>query len=270
MQCIGVSLLLLIGLYIIIFTFKKEIFRQTLLILGLVIFLIQPVDTSVLIGLLPEILANYITNKNGSVFTLLPWFGYVCFGGYLATLLLEYAKHKHFYKHAITTLFLSGILLVFISSDLLTLIYEVTNIELFRLVASNNFGFIRLGNVLIIFSIFMYARNYLTNPFITYIGGKTLSIYCVHFFLLYGSWFGIGLNKFFYRSLDPIEIGIGIPLFIVSVYFTVRFYYQNEEYFKLYISRSKNLLFQKIKKKQVVTMLTNIKNRYPNFLYKVR
>lgn len=89
LQCIGTSLLLLIGVYLILCRINHAWFQNTVFALGMIIFLLQPVYGSCILEFLPQTIANYFTNKNGSVFTLLPWFGYVCFGSFIATLFFK-------------------------------------------------------------------------------------------------------------------------------------------------------------------------------------
>ena len=202
LQCIGTSLLLLIGIYLLVYAYNKILFQNIMLTIGIVIFLLQPLYGSCILEFLPKTLANYFTNKNGSIFTLFPWFGYVCFGSYMANLFLKYGKHKLFYTYVVSALFCVGILLVFYSSSVLMLFYNLTSVQVFKSVAYNNFLFIRLGNVCILFSVFVALKNYFVSPVFTKIGGRTLSIYILHFFVLYGSWFGLGLNRFFSPRFD--------------------------------------------------------------------
>ncbi|WP_109851566.1 heparan-alpha-glucosaminide N-acetyltransferase domain-containing protein [Aquimarina sp. AU58] len=233
LQCIGTSLLLLIGIYLVLCRINETWFQNVMLSIGVIIFLLQPMYGSCILEFLPQTVANYFTNRNGSIFTLLPWFGYVCIGSFMASLFLKYGKQKMFYPHAIIALLFVGVLLVFYSSAILMVIYNITDISIFKSVAYNNFLFIRLGNVCILFSVFILMKNYVTNQMITKIGGRTLSIYIVHFFVLYGSWFGLGLSRFFYHSLTPGQTFIGALLFIISICATVLYYYKYEEELKL-------------------------------------
>jgi hypothetical protein len=45
-------------------------------------------------------------------------------------------------------------------------------------------------------------------------GQNTLTIFIIHFLILYGSLIGIGLNDFFYRNLNPWQSFFGAVLFI--------------------------------------------------------
>lgn len=247
LQCIGTSLLLLIGVYLILCRINEAWFQNVVLGIGVIIFLLQPMYGSCILEFLPQTVANYFTNRNGSIFTLLPWFGYVCIGSFMASLFLKYGKRKMFYPHAIIALLSVGVVLVFYSSTILMVIYSMTGIGVFKSVAYNNFLFIRLGNVCMLFSVFMMMKNYFTNQMITKIGGRTLSIYIVHFFVLYGSWFGLGLSRFFYHSLTPGQTFIGALLFIIGVCTTVLYYYKYEEELKLQTHHVLNSTNQKMK-----------------------
>jgi uncharacterized membrane protein len=131
--------------------------------IGVIIFLLQPMYGSCILEFLPQTVANYFTNRNGSIFTLLPWFGYVCIGSFMASLFLKYGKQKMFYPRAIIALLSVGVVLVFYSSAILMMIYSITGVGVFKSVAYNNFLFIRLGNVCILFSVFILIKNYVTN-----------------------------------------------------------------------------------------------------------
>ncbi len=247
LQCIGTSLLLLLGVYLIFFKDKGVLFQNVVLAFGIIIFLLQPLYGSCILEFLPKTLANYFTNRNGSIFTLFPWFGYVCFGSFMACLFLRYGKQKLFYPCAAICLMCIGVVLVFSSSSMLMFLYHITHIGIFKSVAYNNFLFIRLGNVSMLFSIFILLKSYLTHPIFTRIGGKTLSIYIIHFFVLYGSWFGIGLNRFFYHDLTPIMSVFGALVFVVGICALVLYYYKYEEKLKTQIDIAINPLLEKIK-----------------------
>ncbi len=271
LQCIGTSLLLLIGVYLILYRYyNQRLFQNTILGLGIAIFLLQPVYGECILDFLPQTIANYFTNKNGSIFTLLPWFGYVCFGSFMATLFLKYGKHQAFYTYTAITLLSIGLMLIFYSSNLFMLLHDITDLMIFRSVAYNNFLFIRLGNVCILFTIFILLKNYMSHPVITKIGGRTLSIYIIHFFVLYGSWFGLGLNSFFYHDLSPVEVTIGALLFVMGICALVLYYYKYEDKIKIqmqYVLES----FYKIIHINIPEVFLNIKNniakKYRSILY---
>ena len=111
--------------------------------------------------------------------------------------------------------FAAGYWLIFKSSPFLINLEFFTGIELFRKVAYNNFLFIRLGDVCVLFGGFILANDYLKKGLWTTIGSKTLEIYIVHYFILYGSLFGLGLYKFFKYSWTFPQAIVGALLFML-------------------------------------------------------
>ena len=104
--------------------------------------------------------------------------------------------------------------------------------------------FSRLGNVLVIFGIFYTFETYLKQAIITKIGQKTLSIYVIHFIIIYGSFTGIGL-KLIGKTLTPLQAVFGAILFMSCVCFIAFYYVKTNAFFY------KNLrnLFEKMKGK---------------------
>ena len=216
LQCIGLSLLVLITLYLL-FLKNTRILSLVLLSIGCFSFLYNPVYKDVSFNFLPLFLANYFTKANGSVFTILPWFGYVSYGAFLAIIFYKYL-HKKYFKPIIISLFLAiGIFLMEYSSWALMQLYHLTEIQIFKDSAYFNYLFTRLGNVLVVFSLFYSLENYLKQAIITKIGERTLSIYFIHFVIIFGSFIGIGLKNFYYHSLTPTQAIIGALVFIVVV-----------------------------------------------------
>jgi peptidoglycan/LPS O-acetylase OafA/YrhL len=109
--------------------------------------------------------------------------------------------------------------------------------------ASYNYLFTRFGNVLLIFAFFYSLENFLKTPLILKIGQKTLSIYVIHFIIIYGSFTGYGLKKIIGKNLNPTEAIFGAIIFLVSVCL-LSFYYAKTNTF-LYLNLRK--LFNKLK-----------------------
>ena len=223
LQCIGLGLITLAGLHII---FKKHhyLFSFVLFTLGCFCFITEPLYRDLEFTHTPLFLANYITAKNGSVFTILPWIGYSFFGAFLSTVFFRHLHRKYFKQLAVTTFFVTGYILIFQSSPLLLKLYSLTDIELFKQGAYYNYLFTRLGDTLILFGTFYSLEHFLKQSIISKIGEKTLSIYVIHFIILYGSFTGLGLNRFLRKSLDPTQAILGSILFILVVCF-IAFYY---------------------------------------------
>jgi peptidoglycan/LPS O-acetylase OafA/YrhL len=92
-------------------------------------------------------------------------------------------------------------------------------------VAYNNFLFIRLGDVLVLIGAFMLLNPWLKQGAWRRIGQKTLALYIVHYFILYGSLTGYGVNKYFARSLS-LELTLATALGFILLCLTIVFGYE--------------------------------------------
>lgn len=242
LQCIGLSLILTVLVYKI--TFKKTlVFSILMLLLGLTIFITEPLYRDLELTNVPKLFSNYLTKSNGSVFTILPWFGYMAFGAFIATLFYRYLERPRFKIAAVSGFLIVGLLLILKSSWLFNVLYFKLDIKLLQDVAYYNYLFTRLGNVLILFSLFYLAENYIKQPLILKIGQKTLSIYVIHFIIIYGSFTGIGLHQLIGKTLVPWQAIIGAIVFLITVCF-ISFHYVKTNAF-LYSSARK--IAEKIK-----------------------
>jgi len=222
LQIIGISILLIIGIYLLFSRVSEKAFQYTLLILTVIIFLWERSYAAFNFSFLPDFLANWFTKENGSVFTIFPWFGYVSAGGFMALIFKNNVGRTDFYKWFIYILLITGSVLLFTSSWCLRLIYDLTGIEIFLASANYNYLFSRMGDVLIIFALFAIFRNHFQKKLVVDLGSRTLSIYIIHFIILYGSLTGIGLSKFFYNSLSPLTAFLGALAFITVVCVTTK------------------------------------------------
>ncbi|MFD0797428.1 heparan-alpha-glucosaminide N-acetyltransferase domain-containing protein [Maribacter chungangensis] len=215
LHCIGLSILAIIGFYLITANGKKWLLPAVLVATTLVLFLFEPWYKSASFQWLPQWIANYFTKANGSVFTILPWLGYATFGSFTAVLFHKYKYYKYLYPMAIMVCTAFGILLIFYSSDAFWALSRATGTSLFADIFYNNYLFIRLGDVLLVFALFMLFRSFLTNKTLLRLGQSTLSIYVIHFVVLYGSFTGLGLYGFFNHSVSPYIAVSGAILFMV-------------------------------------------------------
>jgi len=217
LHIIGTSILLLCLLYLALYKFGSKIFNYTLLGITLCSFLFERYYNEITIPFLPEFFSHYLTKANGAVFSLFPWFGYVSIGGFLASLFLKHKDSKYFYDKLPITLAVCGVFLLFLSSPILLTLGGLTGIKIFSISGDYNYLFSRLGDVLLLFSVFVYGRKFLNHPMFIKIGKVTLSIYVVHHIILYGSWFNTGLTRWFYHSLNFTEAIIGALVFMILV-----------------------------------------------------
>ena len=223
LQCIGLSLICIVIIYRI--TCKKTlIFSLLMLILGIAIFVTEPLYRYLELPHIPLGLSNYFSKANGSVFTIIPWFGYVAFGAFISTLFYRYVERPKFKIAIVSGFFVFGISLIFGSSWLLMKLYHVFDISICKDVAYYNYLFTRLGNVLVLFGLFYLAEDYIKQPLVLRIGQKTLSIYVIHFIIIYGSFTGLGLHQLIGRTLEPWQAILGALVFLTTVCF-ISFYY---------------------------------------------
>lgn len=222
LHCIGLSILGIIGIYLLTSNGRKFLLPIVLVVTTCLLFAFEPLYKAANFGLLPNAFVNYFSKANGSVFTIIPWFGYASFGGFLSVLFYRYKERKNLYSVAIGISAITGLLLIFGSSPLFHKIHTLTDIQLFADIFFNNYLFIRLGDVLVVFAVFMLARKFLTNSTLLKVGQNTLSIYVIHFVILYGSLTGLGLYHFFKHSLSPIAaIGGAIIFMVVCSYLAI-------------------------------------------------
>lgn len=228
LHCIGMSILAIIGVYTLTANRKKYVFPLLLIGITLLLFLFEPIYKQWTFDLLPVALANYFTKVNGSVFTIIPWLGYATLGGGLALLFTRFKNFKYLYPTAITMSAMIGFGLIFGSSPAFMAFYETTGIGLFQLIQQNNYLFIRLGDVFVVFAVFMLFRRLMTDKTVLRIGANTLSIYVIHFVILYGSFTGLGLYKFFHHELTPAVAISGALVFMVVCTYLALLYDRHE------------------------------------------
>ena len=82
----------------------------------------------------------------------------------------------------------------------------------------------------------------MTNKTVLKIGANTLSIYVIHFIILYGSFTGLGLYRFFHHELNPATAIIGAIFFMVLCTYLALSYSKNEVIVKQQITDSFNNL----------------------------
>jgi uncharacterized membrane protein len=246
LQCIGLSLIILVALHIILKKYSY-LFSVVLFTIGCICFVTEPLYRNITLNHIPNIFANYMTTTNGSVFTILPWFGYSAFGAFISTIFFRHVHRERFKLVTILTFFIVGFFLIFYSSWFLLKLYHFTGIELFYLSANYNYLFSRLGNVLILFGIFYTLEPFLKHSIIARIGEKTLSIYVIHFILLYGSFTGYGLKRYLNQTLEPETAIFGAIVFMLVVCF-ISFHYAKTNHFVYNLIRKTTTKINMIKK----------------------
>lgn len=271
LHCIGLSILAVVGMYLLSSNRSKNVFPLLLLGTTIVLFLFEPLYKESSFSLLPNFIANYFTKANGSVFTIIPWLGYATIGAFLSILFTRFKNFRYLYLTAISIALGLGLFLVFYSSRSFIWLHEVTQIDLFLRIEQNNYLFIRLGDVLIIFAVFMVLRRFMSNSTILKIGASTLTIYVVHFIILYGSFTGLGLYRFFHHSLSPSIVVPGALAFMFACTFLSLRYLKNEQEIKLKINallehgKTQSILLYR----SVMPYVKELTNKIRMFIYRV-
>lgn len=235
LHCIGVALLVIIGWYILLSKWGKNFFGALLLLTGVLLFVFEPFYKVWDYSAMPKMLANYFTKANGSVFTIIPWVGYSAIGGFLAQSFYRYRNDKSLYFKSFLLCLAFGYLLIWQSSNFFNRLWLKTDFEIFNAIVSNNYLFIRLGNVLIVFSVFILLKSLFNREIFLKIGQNTLSIYVIHFIILYGSFSGFGLYKYFHHNLNPSQAIPGALLFMAVSTFLALLYDKRESKIQYFI-----------------------------------
>lgn len=217
LHIIGIALIALVGVGALHRWLGGSLFWWMLLF-GTATFLIDPFFTENTWAHWPAFIANYITRDFGSNFTIVPWVGFAFLGGALGELLSR--RPDWAFSHWMPILLVAfGFTLHFGSGQLLVNAYELTGWDYLPVLFNNNYLFWRFGHVLTAIGIFMWAipRIGTIPALISKIGGETLTIYGVHYVVLYGTWLGVGLSSFIgYRSMSPVPCIIGAIVFVMA------------------------------------------------------
>jgi len=223
LQIIALSVLFVICCYLLLFR-NKLLLGIFLGSMGVLIFCLEPLYAERTFSTIPTFLSAYLTKANGGVFYLFPWLGYVCMGAVLGIVFQKNNLSPQRLRLSSFLFFILGILLVFKSSAFFMFLYNLLDVDLFRKIAYNNFLFIRLGDVFVLIAFFIAIRRVLKKSLWVFVGSKTLSLYIVHYFILYGSLTGVSLYAYFGKQLTWVESVVGAILFIIACYALVRFY----------------------------------------------
>ena len=213
LHCIGLSLLLLIATYLLSYNRKSWVMPTILLTTTLLAFTFEPFYKDLRFDSLPLPIANYLTRAHGSFFPIFPWFGYVSFGGFMGYLFQRYKNHPHLYRNAILLFLSVGAFLLWGFHFMIEQLFYINHSPFFEQLMQD-FAYLRLGNVLLVFGFFALMRNVITSQLIKTIGQNTLSIYVIHCFIIYGSITSHGLIQHFGGQLKPYQVVLGAPAFI--------------------------------------------------------
>jgi uncharacterized membrane protein len=216
LHCIGFAILGLITVYAL-HRWLQFSLRVILFTLAIVIFLSDPILKATDWSVLPRWVANYFTTAHGSTFTLFPWVGYTFMGGVLGVW-FNRNKAMAFAAWFPWALVALGWSLHAFSTHWMAALYEITAWNTFYEITRNNHLLMRLGHVFIaVAAVVWITRWWKTMPsLVTKIGSETLTIYAVHYVILYGTWFNFGLVSLWRQQLHPMQAALGALLFVIS------------------------------------------------------
>ena len=218
LHCIGLAMLAILSLYWLLNKWSIPIFAGSCLGVGMFIFLWEPQIATWHFPHAPWFLQPYFDRSLGSTFTPLPWIGYSLIGSFIGFLYAYYYGQNKL-RQSIFTIGFSGVgvLLTYHSADFLMTLFYQLDCHLCKSVAYNNYLLVRLGHIFMMMGVFIISEQLLKKwTLFNRIGQQTLNIYIVHYVLLYGSWFGLGLTFLIPATLNPFLALVGAVLFLVT------------------------------------------------------
>jgi uncharacterized membrane protein len=190
--------------------------------LALGVFIIAPDIKETNWSFFPIFLQNYLIYDHGSTFIISPWIGFSLFGGVLGW---HMHTRPNFYHGvwAPIVLLLAGLWLHFCTPLALSNLYNLTHLEQFKQLMWNNTPFWRLGHVMVVFAVFIWLTRIFNKipGLIMKVGSETLVIYSVHYVLLYGTWFGVGIANLGRNTWNPWMTALGAMVFVASFVYLI-------------------------------------------------
>ncbi len=241
LHCIGISILTIITLYIIHQLTRIPIWIfLSLSALSLFYFYPSTLDVDWL-SMFPLPIATYFTRDYGANFTIIPWMGFSLWGALLGYILSKNVNIAFNYIFTFVILVL-GLLLHFGSSGMLEFLFNITGDINLKYLLYNNFEFYHLGNTLIICGVISFIANTVKIPkLLAKTGQKTMMIYVVHIFIIYGTALNNGFMHYYKYSFVPWQSILAALLLIIFFLILVK-------HIDAWKQSTKDL-FQKIKSK---------------------
>jgi uncharacterized membrane protein len=241
LHCIGISILTIITFYIIHQITRIPIWIfLSLSALSLFYFYPSTLDVDWL-AIFPLPIATYFTRDFGANFTIIPWMGFSLWGALLGYILSKNVNIAFNYIFTFVILAL-GLILHYGSGGILEILFKLTGDMNLKYLLFNNFLFYHLGNTLIICGVISFIANSVKIPnILAKTGQKTMMIYVVHIFIIYGTALNNGFMHYYKYSFVPWQSILAAVLLII--FFLVLVKYIDG------LKQSSKDLFQKIKSK---------------------
>lgn len=222
LQCIAIGIFIILTIYGLFRLIKIIPIWLFYFALGTTFFILNIFIERLPVGIpWPDDAPYFVQNmlrapKNRALFPIVPWLGFTMYGAFIGSIFYHFKQQVLTYKFQLSLLF-SGICLYFFSNEILNFINRYVLFGTFSELYSIDWLYLRIGAILIILSALILfnilAGNRQNNLFLK-MGQNTLTIFIIHFFILYGSLIGIGINDFFFRNLNPWQAFIGAITFI--------------------------------------------------------
>jgi uncharacterized membrane protein len=220
-QILGLSLLVAIALVVLCRSLRLPL-PLAFAALAMTAFLAAPDIRAHDWSALPVFLQNYLVRTHGSTFTLFPWIGYALSGG-VAGWALHTRPGLSNSRWTPVLLLLAGLAMHFQLDDAVGAFQAWTGSGPLALLSGLTGPLWRLGHVFIVLAVFIWiVRSAGTiPPLVTRIGRETLTIYSVHYVVLYGTWFGVGIATLGRGTWPPWAVVIGAAIFLAGFVYLI-------------------------------------------------
>lgn len=220
-QVLGLSLLAAIALVVLCRSLRLPL-PLAFAALALAAFLAAPDIRAHDWSALPVFLQNYLVRTHGSTFTLFPWVGFALFGG-AAGWCLHTRPGLVSSRWTPVLLLLTGLAMHFQLDDAVGTYQAWTGSGPPALLIGVTGPLWRLGHVFIVLAIFIWIVRSAgaIPPLVTRIGRETLTIYSVHYVVLYGTWFGVGIATLGRGTWPPWAVVIGAAMFLAGFVYLI-------------------------------------------------
>lgn len=216
LHCIAFSLLLM--LLIAVTVRRQKYFMWAMSAVGLLAIFVAPLTWSMNIdAVAPLPVANYFNALHGSLFPLIPWLGFVFFGG-MVSYGVVHLKEKMKPERIFGGIIVAGAALLVVSLLLTQLPFDVYPPHHFGR-SSPLFVFIRIGIVLMMLgALYFWEQKQRSGPSIVSVAGaESLVAYSFHLLVIYGLFFDNKSLSFIIGKTRTLPEVIGMTVLLVAV-----------------------------------------------------
>lgn len=216
LHCIAASLLLMLLLAVVLR--RQTVFMWAVSAIGLLVIFSTPFTWTMNIdAYVPIQIANYFNAAHGSLFPLLPWLGFVFFGG-MVSYAVVHLKSKMTSEKIFLGILAVGIGLIVVNVALSLMPFELYPPHHFGR-SSPLFVFIRLGIVLVMLSTLYFWEQaaHSTQSIVSVTGAESLVAYSFHLLVIYGLFFDNKSLSFIIGKTRTVPEVAGMTLALIAV-----------------------------------------------------